>query len=103
LDLKNREQTFQDARRARTEFGFLRQWSIYPTQVEAIVEAMAPDFTHLQQATQILLNAQDAEWGPIQYEGELHDRATYRDCWNLLQQARVFGHELDPKAVSRFF
>lgn len=103
LDLKNREQTFQDAQRARTEFGFLRQWSIYPTQVEAILEAMAPDFSNLHHATQILLKAQDAEWGPIQYEGELHDRATYRDCWNLLQQAQAFGRELHPEARRRFF
>lgn len=103
LDLKNREQTYADARRARIEFGFLRQWSIYPTQVEAIVEAMAPDFSNLHAASQILINAQDAEWGPIQYDGELHDRATYRDCWNLLQQARVFGQTVDDEAARRFF
>ena len=29
------------ARRAREEFGFLRQWSIYPAQIEPITRAMA--------------------------------------------------------------
>ena len=103
LDLKNREQTRSDAQRAREEFGFLRMWSIYPTQIEAIVEAMSPDFEELAQASAILLKAQDAEWGPIQHDGELHDRATYRACWTLLQQAQVFGRDLDGEVVRRFF
>lgn len=103
LDLKNRYQTYADALRARREFGFLRMWSIYPTQIEAILDAMQPDFSNLKHATAILVSAQDADWGPIQHEGELHDRATYRDCWHLLQEARVFGVPLDPEAERRFF
>lgn len=103
LDLKNPYQTYMDARRAREEFGFLRMWSIYPTQITAILDAMKPDFGELNAATAILLKAQDADWGPIQHEGELHDRATYRHAWHLLQQARVFGVKLDPQAEERFF
>lgn len=38
LDLKNTYSTYQDAYRARNEFGFLRMWSIYPTQIQAIVD-----------------------------------------------------------------
>ena len=34
LDLKNIYQTYQDASRARNEFGFLRMWSIYPLQID---------------------------------------------------------------------
>jgi hypothetical protein len=39
----------------------------------------------------ILLAAQQAGWGPIQYAGESHDRATYRYYWNVLQKARTTG------------
>jgi citrate lyase subunit beta/citryl-CoA lyase len=103
LDLKNRYQTYADARRARLEFGFLRMWSIYPTQIESILDAMKPDFSRLKHATAILLKAQDADWGPIQHDGELHDRATYRDAWHMMQEARVFGVEIDAEAERRFF
>ena len=40
----------------------MRMWSIYPTQVQAIVDAMKPDFTELEAAQNILIKAQDAEW-----------------------------------------
>ena len=53
LDLKNPYQTYKDAERARNEFGFMRMWSIYPTQVQAIVDAMKPDFTELEAAQNI--------------------------------------------------
>ncbi|MCA9673030.1 MAG: CoA ester lyase [Myxococcales bacterium] len=103
LDLKNRYQTFADAKRARDEFGFLRMWSIYPTQIEAILDAMTPDFSSLKHASAIICKAQDADWGPIQHEGELHDRATYRDCWQLIERAKVFGVALSDEVNKRFF
>jgi len=103
LDLKNVEQTRDDARRAREEFGFLRMWSIYPTQIDPIVEAMAPDYSEVQRAGRILLAAQDADWGPIQHDGELHDRATYRYFWELVQRARVSGQALEADVEERFF
>ena len=103
LDLKNVEQTKSDASRARNEFGFMRMWSIYPTQVEAIVEAMKPDYSEVEAAQGILLAAQKADWGPIQYDGELHDRATYRYFWQLLQRAELSGLELSEEVKSAFF
>ena len=103
LDLKNYEQTKQDANRARNEFGFLRMWSIYPTQIDAIVEAMKPDLSDVTRGTQVLLKAQEANWGPIQYESELHDRATYRGFWTLVQQARFSGIKLDPSAEKLWY
>ena len=45
----------------------------------------------MQAAAEILLAAQRADWGPIQYAGELHDRATYRYFWELLRKAHVTG------------
>lgn len=103
LDLKNPYQTFKDAEIARNSFGFMRMWSIYPTQVQAIVDAMKPDFTELEAAQNILLAAQDAEWGPIQYDGELHDRATYRYFWELVQRAHFSGVKMMEEVTKRFF
>jgi citrate lyase subunit beta/citryl-CoA lyase len=78
-------------------------WSIYPAQIQPIVDAMKPRTHEVEQAVNILLAAQDANWGPIQYEGELHDRATYRYFWNLLQKARVTGVALPEEAAEAFF
>jgi citrate lyase subunit beta / citryl-CoA lyase len=103
LDLKNVETTFSDAGRARNEFGFLRMWSIYPTQIQAIVDAMKPNFEEVSDAANILLAAQQAEWGPIQYAGELHDRATYRYFWDILQKAKLTGVAISGEADGRFF
>lgn len=103
LDLKNTETTFADASRARNEFGFLRMWSIYPTQIQAIVDAMKPDYAEVSDAANILLAAQAAEWGPIQYDGELHDRATYRYFWEVLQKAKLTGVAISAEADKAFF
>jgi citrate lyase subunit beta/citryl-CoA lyase len=102
LDLKNVYQTYADARRANQEFGFLRMWSIYPAQIQPIVDAMAPDFSEVTRACEILLAAEAASWGPIQHAGDLHDRATYRYFWELVQRARVSGQKL-PADVERWF
>jgi citrate lyase subunit beta/citryl-CoA lyase len=47
--------------------------------------------------------AQDADWGPIQFKGELHDRATYRYFWEILQVAKVSGQDISAEALKRFF
>lgn len=103
LDLKNVAVTASDASRARNEFGFMRMWSIYPTQIQAIVDAMKPNFDEVVDAASILLEAQAANWGPIQYAGELHDRATYRYFWEVLQKANVTGIEMPAAAKEAFF
>ena len=81
----------------------MRMWSIYPTQIQAIVDAMKPDYSEVEDAANILLAAQAAEWGPIQYAGELHDRATYRYFWEVLQKARLTGVEIPQQALQIFF
>ena len=103
LDLKNTDVVMADAKRARYEFGFLRMWSIYPAQITAIVDAMKPDLSEVEDAANILLAAQAADWGPIQYKGELHDRATYRYFWELLQKAKVTGVKILDSANQSFF
>lgn len=92
-----------DARRARMEFGFLRMWSIHPDQIEPIVQAMRPEFAEVDAATLILCAAAEAHWGPIQIDGRLHDRASYRFYWELLQRAHLTGVSLPPAALDRFF
>lgn len=93
----------EDARRARQELGFLRMWSIHPNQIQPIVEAMRPDFAEVNEAAALLIVAQDAAWGPIQQEGKLHDRASYRYYWELLQRAQSTGMNIPPEAHQRFF
>jgi len=103
LDLRNAYNVFRDAWRARNDFGFLRMWSIHPAQIQPIVDAMKPDLGEVTDAAAILLAAQAANWGPIQYQGELHDRATYRYFWQLLQKAKVTGVTLPDEAAAAFF
>jgi citrate lyase subunit beta/citryl-CoA lyase len=103
LDLKNEDQTYRDAHRARHEFGFLRMWSIHPAQIQPIVDAMKPDRSEVETAAAILLAARAAGWGPIQHAGELHDRATYRYYWEVLQKAKVTGVPLPDEAARAFF
>jgi citrate lyase subunit beta/citryl-CoA lyase len=103
LDLKDKYKTYADASRARNDFGFLRMWSIYPTQIDSIVEAMAPDYSAIQKGCNILLAAQKSDWGPIQFDGDLHDRATYRYYWEIVQKARISGFKLPEDADKAFF
>lgn len=103
LNLKDEAVIGADAARARNDFGFQRMWSIYPAQIRAIVHAMRPDLQEVSEAADILVAAQDAQWGPIQYRGGLHDRATYRYFWKVLEKARATGMTLPAPAHSRFF
>lgn len=103
LNLKDYDVVYGDASRARNEFGFLRMWSIYPAQIKAIVDAMKPNYEEVEDAANILLASQKLNWGPIQYKGELHDRATYRYFWELLQKAKVTGVAIPEEADKAFF
>jgi citrate lyase subunit beta/citryl-CoA lyase len=57
----------------------------------------------VQAAAEILAAAQDADWGPIRHDGKLHDRASYRYYWELLQRAQATGAALPDEALARFF
>ena len=102
-EIRNVEVAREDARRARQELGFLRMWSIHPNQILPIVEAMRPDFAEVNDAASLLIAAQEAAWGPIQQEGKLHDRASYRYYWELLQRAQSTGMDIPADASQRFF
>jgi len=96
------ELTFDDARRARDEFGYLRMWSIHPSQIEPIVAALRPELPEVTHAAAILMAAQDAAWAPLRIDGELHDRASYRQSWTLLQRAHAAGITLPARAEAWF-
>lgn len=102
-EFRNLSVVAEDARRARQEFGFLRMWSIHPNQIEPIVHAMRPSFDEIFEAATIIDAAADADWGPIQIDGRLHDRASYRYYWELLQRAHATGADLPGATVVRFF
>ena len=103
LELRDPEVIYGDARRAREEFGFVRQWSIYPAQIEPITRAMSPEAPEVELGEAIMLKAFEADWGPIQHEGDLHDRATYRYYWEALQRARLMNIPLSEEVERTFF
>lgn len=92
----------QAARRAAREFGFTRMWSIHPAQIRPILEALAPPAHEIELASEILLAAVKADWAPISHAGQLHDRASYRFFWQVLQRAFDTGRVL-PAEVREFF
>ena len=57
----------------------------------------------MNRAAEVLLAAQDLDWGPLQLRGQFEDRATYRAYWMLLKRARAHGMELSPEVHARFF
>jgi citrate lyase subunit beta/citryl-CoA lyase len=100
--LDDPESAYADARRARAEFGFLRMWSIHPSQIEPIVRAMQPSMPEVTEAAAVLAAAQAADWAPLAVGGKLHDRGSYRYCWNVLQRAQAAGLALPATAASYF-
>jgi citrate lyase subunit beta/citryl-CoA lyase len=91
------------ATRAAREFGYTRMWSIHPNQIEPIVEAFAPSAAEVDLAIEIITAAQDAQWAPISHRSTLHDRASYRYFWQVLERARRTGQPLPANVLTRFF
>ena len=90
------------ARRAAREFGYTRMWSIHPAQIRPILQAFAPDEAEVEQAAGIIEAAAAADWAPISFGGVLHDRASYRYFWQLLERAHQTGRPL-PDTVRSYF
>jgi citrate lyase subunit beta / citryl-CoA lyase len=90
------------ALQAANTMGFTRMWSIHPSQIRSILAAFAPDANDIDLATQIITAGIDADWAPISYKGTLHDRASYRYYWQVLERAHQTGRSLDA-SLTRFF
>jgi citrate lyase subunit beta/citryl-CoA lyase len=96
----------QAATRAAREFGYTRMWSIHPSQVQPIIEAFSPTTAEVDQAVEILLAAQAADWAPVRHRDTLHDRASYRYFWHVLERAHrtsTAGGAQLPAAVRETF
>ncbi|PQA82650.1 CoA ester lyase [Limnohabitans sp. TS-CS-82] len=90
------------AERAAHELGYTRMWSIHPAQIRPILEAMSPKAADIEVASEIVLAAHTADWAPISHRGQLHDRASYRFFWQVLERAHRTGRYL-PAEIQRFF
>jgi citrate lyase subunit beta / citryl-CoA lyase len=94
------------ATRAGREFGYTRMWSIHPAQIRPIVDAFTPTTAEVDQAIEIIMAAQAADWAPIRHHDTLHDRASYRYFWHVLERAHrtsyAGGPQL-PEEVRRAF
>jgi citrate lyase subunit beta / citryl-CoA lyase len=75
------------AERACKQFGYMRMWSIHPSQIQPIVDAFSPTVAELDQAIEIIDAAQAAHWAPIRHADTLHDRASYRYFWHVIERA----------------
>jgi citrate lyase subunit beta/citryl-CoA lyase len=101
--LRDQRQVAADAERAAREFGYTRMWSVHPDQIVPILSGMQPRHDDVERAARILVAAVDAHWGPIEDDGMLHDRASYRLFWTLLRRAAAGGVPIPEPARSRFF
>ena len=90
------------ARVAASALGFTRMWSIHPDQIRPILRAFAPDPSEVDLAARILEEASAQAWAPIAFDGLLHDRASYRYFWQLLERAQHTGVAV-PNEIRHFF
>ena len=90
------------ARRASRELGYSRMWSIHPNQIRAILSAFSPDEDEIEDATQIIAAGDRSDWAPIKFNGKLHDRASYRYFWRVLERAHQTGRML-PNGAQVYF
>ena len=86
------------AKRAAAEFGYTRMWSIHPSQIRPILEAFAPEEGQIEQAARIVDAAVRQAWAPVSIDGTLHDRASYRHFWQVLERAHATRRVLPSEA-----
>jgi citrate lyase subunit beta / citryl-CoA lyase len=88
------------AERAARQLGYTRMWSIHPDQIRVIVDAFSPSVAEVDVAVEILRAAHAAGWAPISHhhggQDRLHDRASYRYYWQVLQRAQATSYAGGP-------
>jgi len=89
------------------QFGYTRMWSIHPAQIRPIVDAFTPSVAEVDQAIEIITAAQAAGWAPIRHHDTLHDRASFRYFWHVLERAHrtsyVGGAQLPAEVRRAYF
>jgi citrate lyase subunit beta/citryl-CoA lyase len=96
-EFKHSAAVMDAAGKAARQFGYTRMWSIHPAQVRPIVEAFTPTVAEVDQAIEIIAAAQAADWAPIRHHDILHDRASYRYYWQLLERAHRTSYAGGPQ------
>ncbi|MEK8032678.1 aldolase/citrate lyase family protein [Ideonella sp. DXS29W] len=99
------------AERACRQLGYTRMWSIHPDQIRPIIDAFSPSAAEVDQAIEIINAARAANWAPIRHghrgREQLHDRASYRYFWHVLQRAHrtsfAGGPQLPAEVRLEFF
>jgi citrate lyase subunit beta/citryl-CoA lyase len=86
-EFKNEGALMAAADKACRQLGYTRMWSIHPAQIRPIVEAFSPTVAEVDQAVEILMAARAAHWAPIRHHDTLHDRASFRYFWHVLERA----------------
>lgn len=79
------------AKMAARELAYTRMWSIHPHQIRPILAAFQPDASEVGLAIEVIEAAVAAQWGPVSVQGRLHDRASFRYFWQLLERAHATG------------
>lgn len=90
------------ARKASQALGYTRMWSIHPDQIRPILRGFAPTVDEVAHAAAIVHAAAQKDWAPIAVDGQLHDRASYRYFWQVLERAHRTAVAL-PQAVIPYF
>jgi citrate lyase subunit beta/citryl-CoA lyase len=102
-EFKDKRALGKAAEQACRELGYTRMWSIHPDQIPVIIDAFAPVVSEVDDAVEILRAAQAAHWAPTSYHGVLHDRASYRHYWFVLERAWLTGQPLPAEIREAFF
>lgn len=79
------------ASKASQQLGYTRMWSIHPAQVRPILAAFAPQMQAIEDAIEIISLGAQNNWAPASFKAQLHDRASYRYYWQLLERAWATG------------
>jgi citrate lyase subunit beta/citryl-CoA lyase len=101
-EFRDRQALEQAARTASSALGFTRMWSIHPDQIRPILKAFSPTESEVELACTVVLEAARQEWAPIALAGKLHDRASYRYFWQVLERAHQTGCTLPKEAQVLF-
>ena len=95
------------AKMAAQRLGYLRMWSIHPAQIRPIIDAFAPSVAEVELAITLIDAARAAGWAPIRHHDTLHDRASYRYFWQVLERAQrtafVGGPQLPEEVRLAYF
>jgi citrate lyase subunit beta/citryl-CoA lyase len=102
-EINDKQAVAAAADKACRQLGYTRMWSIHPNQIQPIVDAFAPTAAEVDLAIEIINAAQAADWAPIRHRDTLHDRASYRYFWQVLERAQRTGQPLPIEVRQAYF